>query len=100
MLTAQQPLRLAEFDDLFATAVRDGARISQTHLRLTLSGPDGLQAKVEDLAARENECCAFFSFAVTAPDATTVVFDIEVPPEHVDVLDALADRAINRAAPR
>ncbi|MFC7479812.1 hypothetical protein ACFQX7_06905 [Luedemannella flava] len=36
--TAERPLRLAEFDALFATAAHEGERLSPTHLRLTLTG--------------------------------------------------------------
>jgi len=92
--TAQQPLRLAEFDDLFAIAVEQSERVSDRHLRLSLSGPDDLEATVRDLAARENACCSFFAFTVTSEAPGNVVFDIEVPAAHVNVLDALADRAI------
>jgi hypothetical protein len=90
--TAQRPLRRAEFDNVFAMA-RERHRPNATHLRLVLSGPDGLKATVEDLAARENECCAFFAFTVTEPQPGTVLFDIQVPPAYTDVLDALAKRA-------
>ena len=90
---AQQPLRLAEFDDLFAASVRDSRRLTPTHLRLNLHGPQGLKAKVEDLAARESDCCSFFTFAVTALAEGMVQFDIEVPAAQTDVLDTLAERA-------
>jgi hypothetical protein len=91
--TAEQPLRLGEFDDLFATAVDNSQRLSRQHLRLTLTGPADLQTTVQDLASRENECCSFFAFTVVSDAPGRVVFDIEVPVAHVDVLDALADRA-------
>ena len=94
---AERPLRQAEFDELFATAVRNSERVNQTHLRLTLAGPEDLQARVEDLAARESDCCSFFAFSVTTPAAGSVLFDIKVPAAHVEVLDALADRAIATA---
>lgn len=35
--TAQQPLRRAEFDELFASAVDNTERLSPQHLRLTLT---------------------------------------------------------------
>lgn len=89
--TVQQPARLAEFDALFAEVVR-GSRIARTHLRLWLPGRVGLRAQVEDLAARETACCGFFTFTVSEPSAGTLIFDIEVPPGHVDVLDAMAGR--------
>ena len=94
--TAERPLRLAEFDELFATAVRRVGSVSATHARLHLTGPVGLAARVRDLAARESECCSFFTFTTTAQSATdgeAVVLDIEVPAAHTDVLASLAQPA-------
>jgi hypothetical protein len=94
--TATQPLRLAEFDTLFATAVRLVEQIDATHARLRLAGPTGLAATVRDLTARESECCSFFGFTVAtepAPDGEVVVLDVEVPAQHADVLASLAQRA-------
>jgi len=85
--TAQRPLRRAEFDDLFATVVgRD--RVAAGHLRLVVTAPE---ADVRDLTARETECCSFFRFTVE-PRPGAVVLDIEVPPVHVAVLDAIESR--------
>ena len=50
--TAERPLRLAEFDDLFATALRGQQRLSPTRLRLRLD-PVAEQA-ARDLAVRES----------------------------------------------
>ncbi|MBO3742673.1 hypothetical protein [Actinoplanes flavus] len=94
--TAERPLRLAEFDDLFATAVRRVDPIGATHARLHLTGPDGLADRVRDLAARETGCCSFFTFTTTgapAADGEAVVLDIEVPAAHADVLASLTQRA-------
>ena len=94
--TAERPLRLAEFDELFATAVRRVDPIGATHARLHLTGPAGLAARVRDLAARETECCSFFTFTTTgepAGDGEAAVLDIEVPATHADVLAALTQRA-------
>lgn len=90
---AERPLRLAEFDALFATAVRQVERIDATRLRLTLTGPDTLKAAVADLTERESRCCSFFDFDVTADGQGQVVVTIAVPAAHVGVLDALAARA-------
>lgn len=93
---AERPLRLAEFDDLFATAVRRVDPVSATHARMHLTGPAGLADRVRDLAARETECCSFFTFTTTAEPATggeAVVLDIEVPASHADVLESLVQRA-------
>ena len=48
-----RPVRLAEFDGLFATAVRRVDLVSTTHTRLHLIGSAGLAARVRDLAARK-----------------------------------------------
>jgi hypothetical protein len=91
--TAEQPLRLAEFDALFATAVRGIDLVDATHARLRLSGPDGLAATVRDLTARETDCCSFFTFTTAQQPGGAVVLDIEVPADHADVLDSLIRRA-------
>jgi hypothetical protein len=94
--TAEQPLRLAEFDELFATAVRGVETLGPTHARMRLTGQAGLEAQVRDLTARETECCSFFTFTVTPEptgDGEAMVLDIEVPPAHADVLEILAQRA-------
>jgi hypothetical protein len=99
--TAEQPLRLAEFDDLFATAVRAVEVLGPTHARLRLTGPAGLETRVRDLAARETECCSFFTFtltAETAADGEGLVLDITVPTGYTDVLDSLTQRATTLAA--
>lgn len=86
-------MRLAEFDALFTKAVRDSSRLSATHLRLQLMGGPDLEHVVRDLTARETRCCSFFTFGMVAGEAGHVVLDVEVPPAHVDVLDALVERA-------
>jgi hypothetical protein len=94
--TAERPLRLAEFDDLFAAAVRRVETVSTIHVRLHLTGSAGLADRVRDLAARETECCSFFTFTITgqpAADGEAVVLDIEVPPAYADVLASLTQRA-------
>ncbi|GAA4722420.1 hypothetical protein [Phytohabitans rumicis] len=94
--TAEQPLRLAEFDELFATAVRRVEPIAADHVRMSLTGPTGLAEKVRDLTARESECCSFFAFTITpqpATDGEALALDISVPAVYTDVLDSLAQRA-------
>jgi hypothetical protein len=88
--TVERPLRLAEFDDLFATALRGQQRLSPTVLRWLLDA--ATEPTVRDLAARESSCCSFFSFSFV-PDGDAVRLDVAVPAAHVEVLDALADRA-------
>jgi hypothetical protein len=90
--TAERPLRLAEFDELFATAVRHVEPVGPTHVRMRLTGPAGLEAAVRDLTARETQCCSFFTFTLT-PDPTGLTLGVEVPARYADVLAALAERA-------
>lgn len=66
MPTAERPLRLAEFDALFATAVRRVERLGND-VRMRL-GADNLAEQVRDLTERETSCCSFFSFAIDGTD--------------------------------
>jgi hypothetical protein len=100
--TADQPLRVAEFDDLFATALRaiehSGAPV---RARLVLAGGDDLAEQVQRLADAETACCSFFTFTLTplatvdidTADSTVLALDIEVPVARADVLAALVQRA-------
>jgi hypothetical protein len=94
--TADRPLRLAEFDALFAEAVRRVSR-HDARVRMHLTGSADLRDRVRDLAERETACCSFFTFII---DGTSddLVLEISVPPERQDVLDALAERAIAMSA--
>lgn len=89
--TAERPLRLAEFDVLFASAVRNIERRG-SDVRMHLAGGDGLAEQVRDLTQREASCCSFFSFAIDGTDEE-LTLDISVPPARQDILDALAERA-------
>ncbi len=93
--TVERPLRLAEFDDLFATALRQQKRLSPTALQWRIDR--AAEATARDLTGRESSCCSFFSFTfIDGGDA--IRLDVEVPAAHVDVLDALASRAADRMA--
>lgn len=91
--TAERPLRLAEFGDLFATSLSSIDRRTATHVRLLLAGEDGLVERTQQLADAESACCSFFTFTVTPLDHDQVAFDIVVPFAYADVLAALVDRA-------
>lgn len=92
--TAERPLRRAEFDELFTTAVHDADRLTPTHLWVSLHGSEDLEPLVRDLVARETDCCTFFAFAVTTTGPGSVTLDIMVDEPHVSVLDAIADRVV------
>ena len=101
--TADRPLRVAEFDDLFATSLRDipGRAPGTERARLVLAGDAALLARVQQLADAESSCCSFFTFTLTRLEAsssragggTVVALDVEVPAAQTDVLDALVRRA-------
>jgi hypothetical protein len=93
--TAERPLRRAEFDSLLGTALRAQRRLEPTVLLWDLD--PAVEAEARDLAARETECCSFFSFAFT-PGADELRVEVRVPPAHVAVLDALAARGRPRPA--
>ncbi len=85
--TRERPLRLAEFEQVFAeslTAVETGA----TQATLRLSGGPGLGARLQALTARESSCCNFFEFTVTGPDED-LCMTIAVPAQHSDLLSSL-----------
>lgn len=87
--TAEQPVRVAEFDRFFAESVRRADRPTRTRLELLLdldAEPVG-----RDLAARESACCSLFAFTFRTT-TTGPVLRVEVPDTQVEVLDALASR--------
>ncbi|GII77474.1 hypothetical protein Sru01_24560 [Sphaerisporangium rufum] len=92
MPTAERPLRVAEFDALFAEAVQAVRRAEPGRLRLDLVFTSGNAARAAELAARENGCCSFFTFTLTIA-AGGLALEVTVPPEHIEVLDALQARA-------
>lgn len=91
--TVQWPLRLAEFDELFTTAVRAVERVDRQQVRLELAPEAAVAARAADLLVRETECCSFFTFTLTATGGR-VSLGIAVPDSHVDVLEALADHVV------
>ncbi|MEV0589266.1 hypothetical protein [Nonomuraea sp. NPDC050310] len=93
--TAEQPLRVAEFDGLFAEAVQGVERVEPTRLRLELGFSPGNAARAAELAARESGCCSFFAFTLAIADGG-LVLEVAVPGEYVEVLDALQARAGGR----
>ncbi len=89
----QQPLRAAEFEDLFRSALRRAERRSPSWLQLGfVDTGDGFEG-IAELVARESACCSFFSFDLHRLDAETVL-EIRVPAAHTAVLDGLHRQAI------
>jgi len=91
--TVEQPLRVAEFDSLFAEALTSTERVSPTSARFVLTGREDTAARAQDLATRETECCSFFAFTITPTSPVSAVMDVTVLDEWADVLAALVDVA-------
>jgi hypothetical protein len=88
--TAERPLRVAEFDRLFATALLAADRAAPTRMRWWLD--PAAEATARELAERETSCCSFFEFGFGSVDAGRLAIDVSVPDAHVAVLDGLAAR--------
>jgi hypothetical protein len=89
---ADRPQRAADFDALFAGAVRGIERAEPTRLRLDLQPSPRAAARVAELAAAEAGCCSFFTFTLTVA-AGRLILDITVPAPHTGTLDLLAGHA-------
>ena len=87
--TAEQPLRVAEFDEVFTRSVRGTERAGQSRLRLNLDR--GVAGRIAELAVAETGCCSFFTFTLTVA-AGSLLLEVAVPPANTGVLDALATR--------
>lgn len=93
---ADQPGRVAEWDTLFRTAVRTIETVP-AGVRFELDRSRAGVAAVADLADRESQCCAFFTFGVTVR-SETLALSVGADREHADVVEALAARALRLAA--
>lgn len=89
---AERPLRVAEFDEVFATAVLGLDRPEPARLRLILNPTAEVAAGTAALVLRETACCSFFVFTLTATGGQ-LLLEVSVPPTHIAVLDALSTRA-------
>lgn len=89
--TGERPLRVAEWDALFAERMTALSRPQPLRLRLELAGGPGIVERVRDLVEREGGCCSFFTFSVTTGEGV-VRLDIAVDGEHEAVLEAIAAR--------
>jgi len=86
--TAERPLRVAEFDDIFTSVVRAER---QDPTRLDLEVPRAVEAAARDLARRESDC-SFLTFEFESA-GDNVLTHIGVPRERVEVLDAIEARS-------
>lgn len=92
--------RLAEYQSLFAQSLI-GREHTEDGIRFRFRVAPGLEARVRDLVAREQACCAFFSFTVVTRgdelwwDATVVDDDIarQILDELYRLPDTVADGA-------
>ncbi|NUT49797.1 MAG: hypothetical protein HOV94_21175 [Saccharothrix sp.] len=95
--TAERPLRVAEFDGLFATVTRLERR-DRTTLLVELERTPETAARAAELMVRESGCCSFFAFSLTVA-ADGLGLTVTVPQVHADVLDALAVRISAASGP-
>jgi hypothetical protein len=87
--TAEQPLRVAEFDAVFARSAPRTERAGPSRLRLDLE--PAAAGRIAELAVAETGCCSFFTFTLTVADGS-LQLEVAVPPASAGVLDALAAR--------
>ncbi len=86
---ADRPLRAAEFGRLFTETVLRAERPGPTRLHLDLTPGPQVAARAAELAARETQCCSFFTFALTVT-GEKLSLEVTAPDAHVAVLDAIA----------
>lgn len=99
--TADRPLRLGEFEELFGTALRAIRRPAPTRLDLVLDHDPGVESIARDLADRETACCSFFAFTFAASPTGSAGLElgVEVSDAHVEVLDGLQRLAASAMRP-
>jgi|SRR6478609_4423109 len=88
----ERPLRVAEWDGLFAERLERVSRPEPLRVRLVLRGGEGVEERVRGLAGREGGCCSFFAFTVAA-DQGAVLLDVAVDATGAAVSEALERRA-------
>jgi hypothetical protein len=89
----ERPERMAEFDELFASALRGLARPAPALLRLALDGTDRVEGQVRELVRKEQACCPLFDFTIGRADDGALLLEVRVADGHIGTLDALASRA-------
>ena len=91
--TAERPVRVAEFDELFSRHGVSVTRSGETSATFEFAGDADLANRVRDLAERESSCCSFFDFVVSEPGADKVMLSVSVPVGQTQVLAGLIARA-------
>jgi hypothetical protein len=97
--TADRPLRVGEFDELFVTSLRGLDRHEAAVLRMTLEPTPEIAARTANLMVRETGCCSLFTFSLVATGGE-LRLDITVPETQLEVLDALEARAATAGSER
>jgi hypothetical protein len=90
---AQRPVRAAQFDELFSSAVLQVHRPEPERLELELDPTAEVAASTAALAVRETACCSFFAFTLRAAEGR-LLLEVAVPSPHIALLDALAAHAV------
>lgn len=90
--TTERPLRLAEFDALLIGETTAIDRDAPTAARFVLRCDPAVAGQAAELSARETQCCSFFEFTLTMAGGR-IELRVRVPETHIDVLDALVERA-------
>ncbi len=88
--TAEQPIRVAEFDQFFAGFARAVHRPDPGRLEVVVDPV--AEPLARELATRESSCCSFFTFDF-ATAVEGLVMGVGVPPAYAGVLAAFAARA-------
>jgi hypothetical protein len=93
--TAEQPLRRAECDDLFAQDVVSVTQESPRRVRLELRADPDAAARAARLAVQETGCCSLFTFELAITDGRVSLI-VSTSAEHESVLAAFGARAESR----
>ncbi|MGW7262254.1 hypothetical protein [Streptomyces sp. NPDC054842] len=88
----ERPLRVAEWDGLFAERLREVSRPHPLRLRLDLGSDTSVEGPIRALVEKESGCCSFFTFTVTTHTGA-LLLDVTVDEVHAPVLNALAARS-------
>jgi hypothetical protein len=84
--TEERPDRVNAWTDVLARATEQES--TATGIRLRFDPDSQLVSTIADLAVREAECCAFFTFTITV-DSGGAWLAVDAPTEARPVLDAL-----------